>query len=124
MNEQDRELAEALLAEDAELGGAGQAEESVLRDVVSTFRGVRGKYTIFAWFWGFVFGVLMVYAGYRFFTGEEIGARLDWGLICVFSIVANGLIKIWAWMEIQRVGVQRSLKRIEVRLALLADRKE
>lgn len=123
MNEHDRKLAEALLADDAELLRGDASDESILKDVAGTFRGRRGVFTWFAWFWGFVFAVLMFYAGYRFFTEsavDALNAKLGWGIVCLFSMLANAMIKIWAWMEIQRVGVQRELKRIEVRVALLS----
>jgi uncharacterized integral membrane protein len=122
MNEHDRKLAEALLADDAALLSGDAPDESVLKDVAGTFRGKRAIFTWFAWFWGFVFAVLMIYAGYRYFTESavnDLGTKLNWGLVCVLSMVANAMIKIWAWMEIQRVGVQRELKRIELRVALL-----
>ena len=119
MNEHDRKLAEALLADDAELLEGRPPDDSILRDVAGTFRGKRGVFTWFAWFWGFVFAVLMFYAGYRFFVAQELDPKLNWGIICLFSVIANAMIKIWAWMEIQRVGVQRELKRLELRVAML-----
>lgn len=119
MNEHDRKLAEALLADDADLLDEAPSGDSILKDIAGTFRGKRGVFTWFAWFWGFVFAVLMFYAGYRFFVADALDHKLDWGILCLFGAIVNGLIKIWAWLEIQRVGVQRDLKRLELRVALL-----
>tara|TARA_E500000318_G_scaffold110877_2_gene127534 strand:+ start:185 stop:577 length:393 start_codon:yes stop_codon:yes gene_type:complete len=123
MNEHDRKLAEALLADDAALLSGEVPDDSIFRDIAGTFRGRRGVFTWFAWFWGFVFAALMFYGGYRFFVTDAdaaLGAKLNWGLVCIFSVLANAMIKIWAWMEIQRVGLQRELKRIELRVAMLS----
>ena len=124
MNDHDRKLAEAMLADDADLVGGGPSDDSIFKDIAGTFRGKRGFFTWFAWFWGFVFAALMIYAGVRFFTAQEIEPKLNWGIVCLFSVIANGLIKIWAWMEIQRVGMLREIKRLELRVALLGRRED
>jgi len=122
MNEHDRKLAEALLTDDAELIQESGKGGSIIRDVLETLHGSRGALNILVWVFATVFAVLMFWGGYRFFTEDEIGARLTWGMLCLFGIIANGMLKLWAWMEINRVHAQRDLRRIELRLAVLDDR--
>jgi hypothetical protein len=122
MNEQDRKLAEALLAEDTDLLREGGRGESIFGDVFGMFRGKRGLLNAFGVFWAAVFAALMIWAGYMFFTTDGTDARLTWGLLAIVGLVVNGLVKIWAWMEIHRVGTQRELRRIELRLAVIDDR--
>lgn len=122
MNDHDRKLAEALLTDDSELIRESGKGGSIVRDVLETLHGTRGFLNIFVWVFGFAFAVVMFWGGYRFFTEDEIGTRLTWGMICLFGIIANGMLKLWAWMEINRVHAQRDLRRIELRLAVLNDR--
>lgn len=122
MNDHDRTLAEALLTDDAELIRESEKGGSIVRDVLETMHGSRGFLNILVWIVAAVFAVVMFWGGYRFFTEAELGDRLTWGMICLFGIIANGMLKMWAWMEINRVHAQRDMRRIELRLAVLNDR--
>lgn len=122
MNDEDRNLAAALLAEDRKLLESSGRDESIIADVVGLFRGRRAALNVFGVFWAVVFAVLMFWAGYRFFTTDDPDGRLTWGLLTLVGLVVNGLTKIWAWMEMNRVHTQRDLRRIELRLAVLDDR--
>lgn len=122
MNDHDRTLAEALLTDDAELIRESEKGGSIVRDVLETMHGSRGLLNILVWIVAAAFAVVMFWGGYRFFTEDELGDRLTWGMICLFGIIANGMLKMWAWMEINRVHAQRDMRRIELRLAVLNDR--
>ena len=44
---------------------------------------------------------------------------LLWGTGTIISFLWLGMIKLWFWMELQKVGIVREFKRVELQLASL-----
>lgn len=66
--------------------------------------------------------IAAILSGVRFQAASDIGVRLYWGLamlLCVGLVIA---VKIWYWLEMSRLALTRELKRLELRVAGIADR--
>lgn len=121
MKDVDKKLAEALREDDASLFGVAD-ERSMFGDIADTFRGKRRWLVIMVWFWAFIAAVLMFTGAVMFFKAESESDKLAWGLGCIFGMLANGLLKTWYWMEMNRASVMREIKRVELQIARLAER--
>ncbi|MEZ6165546.1 MAG: DUF6768 family protein [Phycisphaerales bacterium] len=61
-------------------------------------------------------------ARFRFFNSTETKALLAWGFAFTFCMTAVGMLKMWFWMEMQRIAVTREVKRVELLTAKLLER--
>lgn len=122
MNELDDRLKEALGA-DAPAGG----DIGIWAEVGEAFRGPNRWLVWLTSFWAVVFAVGMFYCGYRFFGAwaGQLGAEalVFWGVCGMFCVMANAMLKQWHWMEINKNSVLREIKRLELQVAILSERR-
>jgi len=43
-----------------------------------------------------------------------------WGARTILAFLGLGLIKLWFWMELQKVSIVREIKRVELQMASLS----
>lgn len=65
------------------------------------------------------FGVF-VYCTIRFFTVEETNELIKWGALGMLSIFISSMLKIYAWMQIDKKALIRELKRLELQVSSLS----
>lgn len=124
MSSLDDRIKEALKREDAELFGQVAGEASLPELVAESFRGKYRFFVAITWLFTLVFFVAMIYCGYRVFTSEDFHHHFLWGMGFFFSAMAVAMLKMWNWMELNRLAVTREIKRVELQIALLARRLE
>jgi len=122
MNELDRRIAEALRKEDAELFQDAGESPGVLDMLFETFRGKHRWLNMLGAIWMVVFLVLAAAAAAAFFRAEATRDMLLWSSACILCVAAVAMLKVWYWMEIQRIAVMREIKRVELQIAQLAAR--
>lgn len=118
MSELDRQIEEALDAEDRalyeELG-----EQGLFGQFVSAYKGKMGWVSVATTFVGFILVVVFFYAAWKFFTLDDIEARVTWGAIGWYTAIMVAFMKVWFWMRMESNRVLREIKRIELQLARL-----
>ena len=122
MNDLDRKIRESLRAEDAELFEEFGEEPSLFEMAMELFRGRNRWLMALTMFWTLVFMVLSVFSAIEFFQAETTRDLLMWAVAFVFCMMAVAMMKIWAWMEINRNFITREIKRVELQIARLAAR--
>lgn len=60
-----------------------------------------------------------VYSGVRFFRTTDAVQMLRWGAGLFLTSAAVGYLKLWYWMEMERIAVTREVKRLELQIAQL-----
>jgi uncharacterized protein DUF6768 len=122
MNELDRAIRQSLSAEDTELFDRLGADQALHRQVLDAFRGRLRWFNAAGWIAGLVlFGVACVF-GWRFWFAQEPEDMLRWGAVSALALAGVALIKVWFWLELQKNGVVREVKRLELQVASLAER--
>lgn len=66
--------------------------------------------------------IAAVLSGVRFQAASDVGIRLYWGLAMLLCVGLVMAVKIWYWLEMSRLALTRELKRLELRVAGIADR--
>ena len=66
-----------------------------------------------------VMTVALIWCGYQFFMAESVDQRVFWGVWFVITINAQGMLKLWSWMEMNRNSVIREIKRLEIAVSKL-----
>ncbi len=69
-----------------------------------------------AWF------VLFIYCAIEFFNAEDTKELIKWSVIGFFSMMAIGLLKLFAWMQMDKNAIIRELKRLEYQVSLLSSK--
>jgi hypothetical protein len=97
-------------------------EETLRGMLLSTFRGRTWWMSLVAWIYILLFTGLAVFAAVRFFQVEGDRQMLLYATVFVAAIIIAAITKIWYWMLINRNAVQREVKRLEIRIAELAEK--
>jgi Family of unknown function (DUF6768) len=121
MSDIDRKILEAIKAEtdvtmrgyERELGFFGLMAES--------FRGRFGWMVIGAIAMQVVVAVALVYCAFGLYGTDDPAAKLDWLAPGLAAFFAFGLLRIWYFMEINRLSISREVKRLELQVAAVAN---
>lgn len=69
-----------------------------------------------------IFSGLALYCGYMMLNAPSVDLRINWlaGLIIAFVVVV--VLRLWFFMEMNRLSVLREIKRLELQVSLLSNR--
>ncbi|MDR0611564.1 MAG: hypothetical protein LBG58_15760 [Planctomycetaceae bacterium] len=94
-----------------------------MRDVlISSFKGEMKKFSLIVWTLMLVFGGLTVVCGTGFFYCDDFKTQLLLIVMAHLFILLLGLVKLWYWMLANRNGINREIKRLEMRIAELTEK--
>lgn len=118
MNDLDRQIEEALDAEDraifAELG-----EQGLIAQGFSVYKGKQGWIAMMSTFVIFLFTAGALYSLWKFIQiGDGVGA-LRWGAAWMFLTLIVAFMKLWLWLRMESNRVIREVKRVELQIARL-----
>jgi len=122
MNELEMKIREALQKEDADLFQEIGEEPGIFEMLFETFRGKRRWLNMLGAAWTLIFMGFGIASAVAFFRAEAIRDLVMWAAACVMCVSAVAMIKVWYWMELQRIVVMREIKRVELQIARLAAR--
>ncbi len=97
-------------------------EQPLLEQVLQIFRSRNWWATAWAMFAGFGFILFGGYSLYRFYGAVEVKEIVGWAMAFMVSILIVAMIKLWAFMEMEKYSTIREIKRLELRLALLDEK--
>lgn len=69
-----------------------------------------------------ILGGLTVYCLIEFLNTQSTGLMIKWGAGLFFCLMAISMLKIFYWMEINKNATMREMKRLELQVAVLADK--
>ncbi len=115
----DQIIKETLTQEEAkfynELG-----EQNILQKVGSIFQGkLKWLFVIMNIAMLFIFGIL-IYCVIQFFDVASTTELIQWGLGIIICMSAISMLKLFAWMQMDKNDILRELKRLELQVASLA----
>ncbi len=62
------------------------------------------------------------YAAYRFYWAVEVKELIAWSVAFIIGILAVSIMKIWAWLEMEKYSTIREIKRLELQVVALRDK--
>jgi len=122
MQDLDKKIVEALRAEDAELFREAGDEPGVFEMLLDTFRGKRRWLNMLGVVVTLTFLALGIASAVAFFRADATRDLVLWASACILCLSAVAMLKVWYWMELQRIVVMREIKRVELQIARLAAR--
>lgn len=115
----DERIQKALSSEDQAFLARMDANGSFYRDIADTFRGHMRWLNALAWVFAFALFAIAITCGWQFVTQTDARSMQLWGVGTILAFLGLGLIKLWFWMELQKVSVMREIKRVELQVASL-----
>ena len=100
-----------------------EKEAGVFRQWAGIYHGKMRWMAIFATVESIVFIVLIVLAAIEFFQTDDTRWQIFYatGVLLLAGMLL--LVKLWGWMQMNRYALQREIKRLELRILELGDRK-
>jgi len=117
--ELDSLIHEALSREDAEFFDR-LGEPSILDRVGETFFGRQRLMVWVSVVFGIVIMALSVYSLIQFLTVTDLRLVALWGAGFIVGIAMIAALKIWYFIELQRIAISHQIKRLELQIAQLA----
>ncbi len=98
------------------------ANESMFGQMFDLLRGKARWWTVLIGFFAFAFFAAAVYSVFRFFDAGETKYQIMWATAFLTGMMANGMLKMWMWMQMNKNAVKRELKRLELQVAHLSEK--
>lgn len=119
MNDLDDKIRNALNPNDAEMIGSPDDGLRLDQMVLSVFKTRNRAATVLAMLFTFVFMGIAIWCVVRFFETDITKELLAWGFGFLVCTLAVSMLKLWFWMEMQRIAITREVKRVELLTARL-----
>lgn len=94
-------------------------EQSLHEMVVASFQGKMRGFVILVYAGIFLAFVIMLLCGYEMLVVEDGRMRHLYSVGFVMAGLVIAMLKIWYWMELNRLAMTREIKRVELQLARL-----
>lgn len=92
-------------------------EQNVLGMIGGMFRGKNSWLIAIMNIMTLIFFALFVYCIVQFFGNDEVKELLKWGIGAVMFLVGISMLKIFAWMQMDKNALLRELKRLELQVS-------
>lgn len=116
----DEKILEALNSEDKEVMDNYGQELGFFGLIAESFRGKLKAIVIVVFICILIFAVMLFYCAINFFSVDDIGMKLNWLAGGLTALIVIGLLRLWYFMELNRLSVIREVKRLELQISLLA----
>ena len=120
-HEIDDKIKQALAAEDAELY-AQFAEPSLLEQGLELLQSHNRWMNRLMLIVMPIFLCIGFYSLWRFFAAQEVKELLGWAMGFATCMAGISMMKIWAWMQMEKNNTVREIKRLELQVARLTQR--
>jgi len=95
-------------------------EQSVLGMIFGLFKGKNKWLLILMNMMTVVFFVFFIYCVVQFFSVHTTKELLKWGLGSIVFMIGVSMLKVFAWMQMDKNALLRELKRLELQVSSLA----
>nr|WP_321228081.1 DUF6768 family protein [uncultured Psychroserpens sp.] len=97
-------------------------EQSVLGMIGGLFTGKNKWVVILMNIMTLVFFGLFIYCVVNFFDTTETNELLKWGIGSLVFLIGVSMLKIFAWMQMDKNAILREMKRLELQVSSLASK--
>ena len=121
IEEIDKLIKETLTEEEVKFYD-GLEEQNIFDMVLGLFRG-KNKWIMYLMnFMTLVFFGLSMYCAVQFFNTEVTNELIKWGIGGLVFLFGVSMLKIFAWMQMDKNAILREMKRLELQIAALANK--
>mgnify|MGYP000061857131 CR=1 FL=1 len=117
----DNLIKETLTEEEAKFYD-GLDEQNVLQMIFGLFQGKNKWLIILMNLVTVIFFGLFIYCLVQFFNVESTKELLKWGLGSIVFLLGVSMLKVFAWMQMDKNAIIREIKRLELQVSSLSGR--
>lgn len=99
-------------------------EQNVFNMFFGLFKGKNAWIIVVMNIMIFVFLGLFVYSLIEFFNAESVEQLIKWGLGSLVFLLSLSMLKIYAWMQMDKNALLREMKRLELQIMSLSGKME
>ncbi len=114
----------AAMREDKDIDLTPEEQANPLQLVVRSFKGTFKFTGAFVILMQILFAGLAIYFGYNMVYETQLDGKLNWLLATLVTFAIFVALRLWLFMEINRLSILRELKRVELQIALTTESKE
>ena len=119
MEDIDQLIKETLTQEEAKFYDSLE-EQNVLGMVFGLFKGKNKWILIMMNIMTLVFFGLFIYCVVSFFEATETNELIKWGIGSLVFLLGVSMLKIFAWMQMDKNAILREMKRLELQVSSLS----
>jgi len=124
MNELDEKIREALTNEDQKAIDEIDSGAGLFDLIGQSFSGKQAWMMYYMYALGLVVTGLLIYFVIQYLGTDDIKTSLTWALLIITALFMIAMVKIMAWQQMQKLELMRELKRLEMRIMLIAEHQE
>ena len=117
----DHLIKETLTEEEAKFY-EGLEEQGVFQMVWGLFRGKNKWIMLLMNIVTLVFFALFIYCVVQFFNAEETKELIKWSIGAIMFLLGVSMLKVFAWMQMDKNALLREIKRLELQVSSLANK--
>ncbi len=119
MSKIDEQLRQALGSGDGVDPFEPSEEEGLIWQAFDLFRGQQKFWNVLVVVFTFIFMGVIIYSAVRFFDAETTQMQIMWSVIFIWGVLAVAMLKMWAWMQMNKNSLVREIKRLELQIAAM-----
>ena len=119
MEDIDQIIKETLTEEEAKFYDSLE-EQNVLGMLVGLFKGKNKWIIILMNVMTLVFFALFIYCTIQFFDTNDTNEMIKWGLGGLVFLIGVSMLKVFAWMQMDKNALLREIKRLELQVSSLS----
>lgn len=119
IEEIDKLIKETLSEEEASFYDALD-EQGIFEMLFGLFRGKNAWINILLNVMIIVFFALFIYSGVQFFEADTTEGLIKWGFGSMIFILCISMLKLYAWMQMDKNALLREMKRLELQVMSLS----
>ena len=123
MNDINKKILQAM-REDKSVTDTPEEQANPLQLIIRSFRGTFKFTGAFVILMQVLFAGLAIYFGYNMVHETQLDGKLNWLLATTLSFTVFIALRLWLFMELNRLSILRELKRVELQIALAFEAKE
>ncbi|NCO62943.1 MAG: hypothetical protein GW839_04980 [Flavobacteriales bacterium] len=121
MEDIDKLIKETLSQEEAKFYDELE-EQNVFEMVIGLFKG-KNKWMMFLMnFMTLIFFGLFLYCSIKFFDTKVTQEMLKWGFGSILFLIGISMLKLFAWLQMDKNALLRELKRLELQMLSITGR--
>ena len=121
MEEIDKLIKETLTEEEAKFYDELD-EQNIFQMLMGVYRGKNSWIVILTNIVQVAFFGLFIYCAIQFFKVEETNELIKWSVFGTIALMAQSMLKLFTWMQMDKKAVLREIKRLELQVSSLASK--
>lgn len=95
-------------------------EQNLIEMLFGLFKGKNAWLNILMNIMIVIFFVFFIYCGVQFFNSETTEGLIKWGLGSMMLLICISMLKLYAWMQMDKYAILREMKRLELQVMSLS----